>query len=125
MSVTFTAPGAPGVNVTNDHAARLLDLLGLPFGDGTGQCPANDFAGRVLLAQALLDAATADEYGTPDTAIDAYARADDDYAAISAPARTGRWVECGTAPGYLAARLADLAELADQARARKTPVRWS
>src|SRR5687767_8148484 len=54
-----------------------------------GDTAAEDFLGRVLLAQALLDVATDDEHGR-------------------LPSTEANWTTCGRRPGYLADRLADL-----------------
>lgn len=107
MSVTFTAThaGAPALNLAGGNAARVLRLLGLPADEPWGECDAADFHGRVLLAQALLGTATTDEAGTPDLA-------------------DGTWTWCGTAPGYLAGRLGELADLAGWARRHRAPVTW-
>jgi len=116
MSVTFTATNGDQVNVSITHAAKVLDLLGFPFGDGTGTCPAGDFLGRVLVALGLVDVATSDEVGTP--AVDDYALAGDDYAGP-------RWSDCGTDPGYYASILRRLHRLAEEAHRNGGRVRWS
>lgn len=89
MAVTFTSThtAGPQLNLASGNAARLL---GLPADESYGECDAADFLGRVLLAQALLGAATGDELGRPDLA-------------------DGAWTWCGTPPGYLAGSLGELA----------------
>lgn len=59
MSVTFSAQSldldAPEVNMSNRNALPILDMLGViddPC-DWAGTCPAEDFLGRVKIAQAL------------------------------------------------------------------------
>src|SRR5215471_8779357 len=106
---------ADEVNVSNANAAALLELLGLrpdgepvgtlpvldlpDFGELMGQCPGEDFLGRVLTARAFLDA-RGDE-GTPAHV-------------LSGGPGTGSAmvVECGRAPGYFGDRLAQLENLA-------------
>ncbi|ROO82595.1 hypothetical protein EDD29_0076 [Actinocorallia herbida] len=98
MSISFFTPGedAPEeVNLANGNAARVLHLLGLPCGEWEmgGEATAEDFLGRILIAQALLDVATDDEHGRPDVT-------------------DGRFFFGGQRPGYLADRLAELEEVA-------------
>lgn len=104
MSITFHADGAH-LNVSNDNADALLELLGLPA-EPDGDIPADDMLGRVLIAQALVDVASADRQGLP-AAVD------------------GRWEDAGRRPGYLADRLATLADLATQASQHGGWVCWS
>jgi hypothetical protein len=87
------------------NPADLLSLLGLT-GDSDGLAAAEDFLGRVLLAQALLDATIDDEHGRPGF-------------------RDGNWIECGRHPGSLADRLAHLHEIATWAISHHTVVAWS
>ncbi|MEV7011730.1 hypothetical protein [Streptosporangium sp. NPDC051022] len=107
MSITFhtSLRIGPEVNLANGNAAWLLGLLGYDGQEGWGQAPAEDFLGRALLALGLLDIATDDEHGRL-TVFD------------------GRFVSCGTAPGYLAGRLAELQELACWAHQHHVPVVW-
>lgn len=107
MSITFTptAAGAPKVNMANGNAAEILNLLGLDFDGCWGETSAQDFLGRVLVAQALLDTAADDTNGRP---------AVEDH----------HWVECGRRPGYLADRLADLHRLATWAVDNQDTVAW-
>ena len=44
----------PVLGVSNANAAELLPLLGLRNNEWYGRLPADDFLGRVLLAQALV-----------------------------------------------------------------------
>jgi hypothetical protein len=119
MSITITAaiaqdgildlttrPGVPQVNMANGNAVALVDLLGLDFDGDFGEAPAEDFLGRVLLAQALLDVTVDDEHGRPDV-------------------RDGNWITCGRRPGYLAERLAQLHEIATWAHEHDAVVAWS
>lgn len=108
MSITFapTTAGGPEVNMANGNAAQVFDLLGLHFDGDWGEAPAEDFLGRVLLAQGLLDVATDDERGLPGF-------------------REGNWIECGRRPGYMADRLAQLHEIATWAIEHYTAVGWS
>lgn len=108
MSITFhtTATRGPELNLANGNAARVLELLGYDLAEEWGgEAHAEDFLGRTLLAQGLLDVATDDEHGRP-TVYD------------------GRDVWCGTAPGYLAGRLAELHQLATWAHQHHALVVW-
>jgi hypothetical protein len=108
MSITFfvTAPRGPELNMANGNAAQVMDLLGFDrdWHEG-GELAAEDLLGRVLFAQALLPVATDDEQGRPEVT-------------------DGRWLWCGTRPGYLAGRLAELQELASWAQAHRATVAW-
>ena len=115
MSITFTTatldqdgvlvPGRPeGLNVHNGNAVDLLQLLGLPV-EAEGECLAEDFLGRVLIAQGLLDITTDDEHGRPSVA-------------------EGRWVWGGRRPGALAGHLATLHQIATWAADRGARVVW-
>ncbi len=119
MSITFTAATcqdgivdltcrreAPEVNMANGNAAAVFDLLGLDFDGDGGETTAEDFLGRVLLAQALLDVTTDDEHGRPGHT-------------------DGNWITCGRRPGYLAGRLTDLHQIATWAIERDAVVVWS
>ncbi|MER6830873.1 hypothetical protein ABT352_33105 [Streptosporangium sp. NPDC000563] len=107
MSITFSTSfrNGPEVNMANGNAARLLDLLGYDAQEGWGEAPAEDFLGRTLLAQGLLDITTDDEQGRPTV-------------------EDGRFIYCGTAPGYLAGRLTELREVAIWAYHHHTTVAW-
>lgn len=104
MSITFTTHNGPEVNFNNRNAATMLQLLGLPV-EQEGECPAEDFLGRVLTAQALAHTAVDDQHGLP--------------AHIE-----GRWWEGGRRPGYIAERLTDLEHLAERAVSQHTDVSW-
>lgn len=120
MSITITAaaitqdgildltsrPGVPELNMANGNAAAVFDLLGLEFDGDVGEAPAEDFLGRVVLAQALLDVTTDDENGRPGYA-------------------DGNWTTCGRRPGYLADRLTQLDQIATWAREHDAVVAWS
>lgn len=116
MSITFapTITGGPYVNVHNGNAVQLFLLLQIPFflgGEGLDQevveeLPAEDFLGRVLVAQGLLDVLVDDEHGTP-------------------PTEDGRWISGGRPPGYFAGRLAELEEIGHWAREHGAAVWWS
>lgn len=108
MSITFTPTGihnGPQVNVSNTNAVLLLGLLGLPA-DPDGECPAEDFLGRVLVAQALQDTVCDDQRGT-----------------LSHTEGRVTWV--GRRPGYIAERLADLHTLATWAVQHSGQVVWA
>lgn len=100
MSVTFTAEltGEP-INMNNANAARVLDTLG--YAELSDSEDAELFLGRVLLALAV----------DPEDA--------------GRPAVTdGRFIDCGRPQGYTGARLQELCELAEYARARGLRVTW-
>lgn len=107
MSITFTADqdGAPQVNLHNDNAAEVLDLLGLAFDGDLGEATAEDFLGRVLLALAFLGVACGDQEGIPAL-------------------HEGRWHVGGRRPGYLAERLTELHDVADWAARAGAAVVW-
>lgn len=94
-----------GVNVNSRNGADLLALLGLEFDGDFGGTTAEDFLGRVLLAQALLDVATDDVHGRPVVT---------EY----------RWTTGGRRPGYLAEKLAELHDVAQWAAAHHAEVQW-
>jgi hypothetical protein len=118
MSITFAAAvvsplgdeaiidsrGLPSVNVSSTNGATLLDLLGLELDDF--DAPAEDFLGRVLLAQALTDTAGDDDNGLP---------------AVSET----RWSDFGRRPGYVATLLNMLREVATWAREHDAVMCWS
>lgn len=106
ITITPTLAGGPTVNMANGNAAQVFDLLGLTFNGDYGDTSAEDFLGRVLLAQALLDTTTDDTVGRP--------------------AVVGRnWIDWERRPGYLAEKLALLHEIATWAHERHTTIRWS
>ena len=107
MSITFAPAinGAPEVNMANGNAAQILDLLGYTFDGDWTEAPAEDFLGRVLIAQALTDVATDDAHGRPAV-------------------HERNWTECGRRPGYLADRLTALHRLATWAVDNNTTVEW-
>jgi hypothetical protein len=103
----ITITEVPEINVNNGNAHYLLGLLGLietdgdrpgPFeyGDMSGACPAEDFLGRVLMAQAL----TGHDEGVPLHVL----RNQHD--------RGPTVYDCGRREGYAEEKLAELAELA-------------
>lgn len=80
---------------------NILRLLGLIEVGSWGSVAADDFLGRVLLAQAMLG---------DDGGRDAV--------------RAGNWIACGRSPGYLTDRLAELEEIATWALYRSVAVQW-
>ncbi len=109
MSITFAPAlvGGPTVNMADGNAAQVIDLLGLTYDGDYVERAAEDFLGRVLLAQALSEVATDDTRGLP------------------ARIEGGNWIDCGRRPGYLAERLTELHEIATWAHERNAVVIWS
>lgn len=102
---------APELNVSSQNAIHLLGLLGIPFDaeDGAiaGSMPAEDFLGRVLMAQAVNPA----DAGVP---------------ARTLPSEGGATViNCGRREGYSEDRLAPLHELAEFAVSRGRTIQWA
>lgn len=101
----------PELNVSNANAATLLDVLGIgvPSGEDEetaedrycGVMAAEDFLGRVLIAQALSPV----DAGVPAT-------------------RSGNWVDGGRAEGYVNDRLDRLRTVASRAVELGVPVTW-
>lgn len=127
MSVTFNAAapvaydfgicyapveGGPELNMSNANAVHLLALLGFTHDEDYhgGVVDAQDFLGRILLAEAMLDVATDDEHGRPS---------------VEHKGGGMTLIECGTEPGYLADRLAILHEVATWAQHRHLKVAWA
>lgn len=113
----------PSINMSNANARMILDLLGsisvapelsevvdaaadmtFPARDLSGATSANDFAGRILIAQAL---------SGNDAGIPAHHHPDNE-----------RFIECGRRPGYTEARLSDLAHLAQWCKDHNRRVQW-
>lgn len=106
--------GHPGVNMANDNARVVFDLLGLPLGgeDWSGEVAADDLLGRALLALAV---APADE-GMP-----AY-----EVAPAGADGQRGaRMVDCGRSEGYSQDRLVQIAQVARWASQMGRTVTWA
>ncbi|TDD27360.1 hypothetical protein E1287_34655 [Actinomadura sp. KC06] len=106
MSTTFTTTlGGPELNLHNGNARVVLELLGLPAEEPWGDAPAEDFLGRTLVAQGLLDVATDDAHGTPAFT-------------------DGRVTYGGRDPGHLARVLVQLQEIASWAHRHHADVTW-
>jgi hypothetical protein len=95
------------VDFSMSNASLVLDALGLDPVDMSGALPADDFLGRVLMAEAV---APHDE-GLPS------------YDDTQATGPT--WIECGRREGYLQERLAELRELAEAAKNEGAEVSWA
>lgn len=105
--VTADDGDAPSINMSNDNAVGVLALLGIDTSDElAGDLSADDFLGRVLLAQAVKPA----DPGVPATVV-----SDGGMMALA----------CGRRPGYQDERLAQLREIADWCRANDRAVCWS
>ncbi|MDQ2737155.1 MAG: hypothetical protein M3Y35_00690 [Actinomycetota bacterium] len=97
----------PAVNMSSANARFVLDALGYGTADDlTGECEADVFLGRVMLAQAI---SPVDE-GVPSHVL---------------PGRGVQVIECGRPSGYLADRLTVLGELAQCCRAHDRAVAWA
>jgi len=114
-----TINNVPELTVSNSNGFYLLELLGLtpsyvgdlpsPFeyGEMSGSCSADDFLGRILIAQGL---------NGPDVGVPLH----------QLPNRGGAPVyDCGRREGYADEMLRWLADLARWARAAARPVVWS
>lgn len=102
------AEEGPSINMANTNARFMLDRLGLvtESGELCGETTAADLRGRILLADALAGG----DAGLPD---------------IETIGPGGAVVvECGRAPGYLDARLGELAELVDWCAERDRLICW-
>lgn len=125
MSITFS-PLIPAcddrleLNMANVNAHALLAVLGLTPPDGEDidlpGCLVSEYGGygeidpillqgRILIAQALLDAGSTDAEGVP-----AFTE--------------GNYTYCGRRPGYLADKLAILAGITAWAIEHQVKVRW-
>lgn len=116
MSVTFFAPDAQQategleLNVSNVNAVHLCELLGYPRETWTEQgicaaeCDADEFLGRVLVAQGLNPA----DEGVPWTV----------------DQQRSNWTDCGRSEGYDEHRLGCLRDLATAARAHGSVIAW-
>lgn len=100
---------SPEVNLTTTNSLHLLGLLGIEAEDGehpVGSMPAQDFLGRVLIAQAVnpVDA------GQPVT---------------ESTAESGmKIIDCGRNEGYSDHRLAELREIAEFGLDRGRDIQW-
>jgi hypothetical protein len=104
----------PHVNLSNQNAARILDMLGLvEFNDleelepqMSGVCSAQDFLGRVLIAKVLVPA----DEGMPQ--------------AVCVSPSGAVLVECERPAGYTQHRLEQLHELALFAQKNQANITW-
>lgn len=99
-------PG-PVLNVSNQNALELLDVLGIKVGQDfeercSGELDGKDLLGRILIAQAV----NPSDAGVPVTV-------------------QGALVSCGRPAGYVDARLVELTEVAEYAISNQKPVLWS
>lgn len=105
---TYVEPAVevPEVQMSNSNAASLLGVLGLAVGEDfsdycTGSLSAEDFLGRVLLAQGLNPA----DAGSDTIAV-------------------GNMVDCGRPAGYTDAKLDAMREVAKYASERCLTIQW-
>jgi hypothetical protein len=96
------------VNMSNVNAQMVLSRLGYSADDGdlAGEALPDDLLGRAMLANV----------GHDDSGIAAVEGGGQGHA---------RWIECGVEAGYFAGRMAQLAELATEAKARGLLVTWA
>lgn len=97
---------APEVQMSNMNASELLDILGIRVGEDfsdrcTGSLSAEDFLGRVLVAQGL----NPEDAGVPSVTV-------------------GNMVDCGRPAGYTDAKLDAMREVAKYASERCLTVQW-
>ena len=96
----------PEINLANPNAREVLDILGILVDEEwsdrcAGSMDADEFLGRVLMA----DAVQPFDAGRPAF-------------------QQGNQVDCGRAEGYLNARVSELREVAEYARAHQLQVCW-
>ncbi|MDN5757917.1 MAG: hypothetical protein L0H59_05205 [Tomitella sp.] len=97
----------PSINMSNNNAVGVLALLGIDTSNElAGELGADDFLGRVLVAQAVKPA----DPGVPATVV-----SDGGMVAVA----------CGRRPGYEDERLTQLREIAEWCRAKNRTVCWS
>jgi hypothetical protein len=104
------------VNVANAKAGLLLEALGLPVDPDGGQCDAEDFHARVLLALALAPA----DAGMPSRVLLPGETAGPFLVADGGPT----FIDGGRRPGWLQDHLTMLIEVAEIARLTGQPVSW-
>lgn len=96
----------PGVHLSNMNARLIMDLLGLGTEHLCGSLDAEDFLGRVLVAQGC----SVGDPGRP--------------AEMSRGTSGATVIDCGREAGYSEKKLELLREVAEFARARGVPVTW-
>ena len=107
INAVYTAGLDTTINVSNINAAHLFATLGYEGEDRyLGSADANDFLGRILLAQAVSPA---------DAGVPATTHARDGYATL---------IDCGRGPGYTDGRLAELRDLAQWCADNNRKVVW-
>ena len=106
------------INVSNANAYRVLDALGLSCDELTGECVAQDFLGRVLVALAI---------APEDIELPAYRLQPSEQTGILGVLGSGG-VQVWQGPrrrGYLQERLRQLAELAEYCAQHDYFVLWA
>lgn len=109
QAVPVQAERMPDVNVSNTNAVAMLDVLGFgndPSYDIGGECDADNFLGRILLALAV----------SPK---------DDGVPAHTPYADNDRWIDCGRRPGYTQDVLDNLRDVAEWSRENGRTVSWA
>lgn len=99
----------PSVNMSNANAATVFESLGLSLApDYCGSLPAEDFLGRVLMAEAVAP----EDAGVP---------------AMTTMSLEGgaTMIDCGRPEGYTQTRLAQLRQVAEFAQERGASVVWA
>lgn len=100
-SIVAVLPYAEDVNVSNINARAILEVLGLDSTDLCGDLQAEDFLGRILVAQAL---------NPVDAGVPAYA--------------DGSVVNCGRPEGYMDSQLIRLQAIAEHAAKHDQLIAW-
>jgi hypothetical protein len=106
----------PEVNVSNRNAADILEALGLPFEDGSGSLPADQFLGRVLTALAV---------APQDPGVPMHELVPGESTIFGPVSEFGaRFIDCGRREGYLQERLLQLEEVATHSMLEGREVSW-
>lgn len=106
------------VNVSNANAGHLLGVLGyeVDWSDLYGEATAEDFMGRVLIAQAV----NPTDEGVPSRELTPVEKTASLFAGFGA----ATVIDCGRSYGYTEGRLAELRELAQLAAEQGVSIAW-
>jgi hypothetical protein len=128
LTALFEGGASPEVNIANGNAVDVFKALGMlidtPDQDAIddvfngGVMDANDFMGRILMAEAVVPVSaerpTVSDTGTR-TEFDGHTLVE---------VETATWIRCGVAEGYVQGRLGQLREVAQWALDNGRPVNW-